>query len=724
MTDYKNFRVETDERGVRTATLDVPDRPVNVFEDSVLIELNDIVTAARHEASQVKMLVFRSGKQSGFLAGADIHRLQQISNREEAEWILQQGQSLFNNIQQLPFPTLAVVHGACMGGGLEFALACTYRLAVDHPSTKMGLPEVKLGLLPGWGGTQRLPRQVGMAQALSMMLQGSSLSAEKARKSNLVDGLIRSRDADDEINAFINDRLAGRSIHSSKRSWLDWAIDSSSLGRKLAVKQARKQTARQSKHYPALTRILDAVEAGASSKKVSEAGLKAERDGFCDLLFGDVAPHLINLFLLQETAKKASTWTDSAEPHPVQKIAVIGAGTMGAGIAQLAAVRGFSVVLQDVKQEFLDRGMKTIRDLLDKAVKKSAMTQQDADAALSRITTRVGWSDSGDIDCMVEAVVENIDIKKEIFHNADEQLPIHGVLASNTSALPIDKMADATERPEKVAGLHFFNPVHKMPLVEVVRAPHTSDETIATLIGVSKKLGKVPIVVNQSPGFLVNRILFPYLDEAGRLMCEGYSAKEIDREAKAFGMPVGPLELIDVVGIDVARDVSRSLSKLAGQETPAPELLQRLVDNGHLGQKSGKGFYHWKDGKKGDPVELTGFEPTPLDIQIDNWTPEGETFSPIQQRLILVMINEARKCLVENVVSEPWVVDLGMVLGTGFAPFRGGPMACLEKWGTVAVDQRLSYLAGKLGSRFEPCCPKEGTSAAQSVPGPATASHG
>jgi 3-hydroxyacyl-CoA dehydrogenase/enoyl-CoA hydratase/3-hydroxybutyryl-CoA epimerase len=703
MKPLRNFEIQQNDRGVLTAVLNVPDRPVNVFEDSVLLDLHEIVQHVQSDGGKtIKFVVFRSGKPTGFLAGADIHRLQSLNTREEAAWILEQGQKLFNAIEQLPVPTLAVIHGACMGGGLEFAMACRYRLAVNDANTKLALPEVKLGLIPAWGGTQRLPRKVGLMAALPMVLEGKTLSAKKALKSGLVDGLIASPTSEQEINDFISQRLQGRPLAGPQRTWLQWAVESNPLGRSFALKKAREGVAKYAKQYPALHKIIGAVEAGLPSPTVSETGLKAERDAFTDLLFGDVAPNLIGIFLNQEKAKKTSTWTDKAEGQSVKKIAVIGAGTMGAGIAQLAASRGLEVILQDVKDDFVQRGMETCRGLFSKAASKGAMTQAEADAGLARLHPRVNWGPSDDIGLMIEAVVEKPEIKASIFKTADELLSAGAVLASNTSALPIDDMARATRRPGQVAGLHFFNPVHKMPLVEVVRAPQSSDDAIATLVGVAKKLGKVPVVVKQSPGFLVNRILFPYLDEAARLVAEGYPTKDIDKAAKKFGMPMGPLELLDVVGIDVALDVSKTLSPLSNQETPTPELFQRMVEAGLKGQKTGKGFYEWKDGQRGETVAIPGVEArTPTEV-LPDWTAAGEKFDAIQQRLALSMVNEAAKCLAEEIVTEPWMVDLGMVLGTGFAPFRGGPMKCIEHWGEGEVTERLKLMSSRLGRRFEP----------------------
>ncbi len=724
MLPFKNFKTVTDDRGVMTATLDVPDRPVNVITDSVLYELNEIINHVERKLSPpVKLLVFRSGKTSGFLAGADVHRLRKIQNEAEADIALNAGQTLFNRIEAISIPTIAAIHGPCLGGGLELALACKYRVAVDDPQTRLGLPEVKLGLIPAWGGTQRLPRQVGLSTALPMLLQGKLLSVKEAHRCGLVNRIISADNAEAELAGFINRRLENDPVAPRTRDLKQWLIDSNPIGRMFAMKQARREVTKLSKHYPALNKILDAVEIGLRNGQVTEAGLVAERTAFKELLLGKVAPHLIDLFLNQEMAKKSSTWTDESKPAEVKRILVLGAGTMGAGIAQLAASRGFSVLLQDVKEDYINRGMETIRGLFSKAVKKGVLPKEDAEHAVSKIQTRVNWGSSDDVDLMIEAIVEQVDVKRSVFTNADTTLPMHSILASNTSALPIEQMANVTSRPEKVAGLHFFNPVHKMPLVEVVRAPQTSDDTIAVLVSVAKKLGKVPVVVKQSPGFLVNRILFPYLDEAARLATEGERIEEIDAEAKKFGMPMGPLELLDVIGLDVALDVSKTLSPLATQSTPSPALFQSMVVSGSKGQKSGKGFYAWQEGKKKQSLPKDQTSISVDRVNVPDWVVNGETFNVIQQRLILSMVNESQKCVDEGVVAEPWMVDLGMVLGTGFAPFRGGPMACIETWGREEVKARLQILEKAFGQRFRPANGFTETPTFERVPNPSKVSH-
>ncbi|WP_437185360.1 3-hydroxyacyl-CoA dehydrogenase NAD-binding domain-containing protein [Planctomicrobium sp. SH668] len=703
MLNLKTFRVSTSSDQVLTAVLDVPERSVNVFDQQVIEDLTALVgELEKMSPRDVRFIVFRSGKAAGFLAGADIQRLGTLSSAEEVSALIEHGQALFNRIENLPIPTLALIHGACVGGGLEFALSCKFRLAVDSPETKLGLPEVKLGLIPAWGGTQRLPKKIGLSQALPMVLEGKLISASAAFKNGLVDELIDPTHIDDALNQFVQEKLSGRERAAPSSTWTRWLLDRNGVGRALVLNLARKSIAKTASHYPALPEILKAVAIGAETSDVTEEGLLVERHAFTMLALGSVSKNLIHLFLDTERAKKGSSWMNGMEPLPVRKIAVIGAGTMGAGIAQLAASRGLAVVLQDIQQEFVDRGMETIRSLFTKAVAKKAMTQEAAQSALKNIESRTAWRSDDSIDLMVEAIVEKLEVKESLFLQADLALPPRALMVSNTSALPISDMAQATKRPDKVAGLHFFNPVHKMPLVEVVRAPDTSDETIATLVALAKALGKTPIVVKQSPGFLVNRILFPYLDEAARLALEGYSLSEIDRSARKFGMPMGPIELLDVVGLDVALDVSKTLTPLAKQESPIPALFQKMVDAGHRGQKSGQGFYRWISGRKGDAAPLPEQVSIAKEEPMNDWNVNGESLDHIQQRLFLAMINESRRCLAEGVVQEAWMVDLGMVLGTGFAPFRGGPMQCIQSWTETEVVRRLEKLKERYGNRFDP----------------------
>jgi 3-hydroxyacyl-CoA dehydrogenase / enoyl-CoA hydratase / 3-hydroxybutyryl-CoA epimerase len=708
--DFRHMRLERDARGVATVTFDVKDSPVNVFNDEVARELQQVVEQL--ERDPPKAAVFRSGKPAGFLAGADVRQIRRLETEDEVRAVLTAGQELFDRVEQLPFPTVAVIHGPCLGGGLEFALACRHRVARDDAQTKLGLPEVQLGLIPGWGGTQRLPRLVGLRQALRMILEGSTLSAKKAAAAGLVDLAVPPEQFEAEVSRFIDDRRAGRSVRRPSRGLLGTLVEGTWPGRAVVLATARKRIAKRARDYPAVPAALRAIEAGLG--RVGPAGFAAERAEFAEVVFTPAARNLIELFFQRERARKPSTWVSSDhKPAPVRKAAVVGAGTMGAGIAQLVAFNGIPVVVKDINDEIVASGMKKIESLTSEAASKGVLSRDAADALVRNVTPTSQWEPLAGSDLVIEAVVEREDVKREVFRQLAERLGPSAVLASNTSALSVTRLAEATPNPGRVAGLHFFNPVHKMHLVEVVRARSTNDETIATLVELVRKLGKVPVVVADSPGFLVNRILFPYLDEAVRLVLEGVlpgpvgthplppsgvPGPDVDREAVRFGMPMGPLELLDQVGIDIAADVSKTFAVFRSDPGPSPERFAEMVKDGALGKKTGRGFYEYRDDRRGKPTRWA----TPTNPRaVPPGEPAGE-LSDLQKRLIYPMINEAAKCLEAGVVTEPWVVDFAMVLGTGFAPFRGGPLRTADSLGLARVVRELDALRREHGERFEP----------------------
>lgn len=706
-TAFENFQVTCDERGIATITIDLPHQPHNVFNQSVIEELAQLADRLEKE-SDVRFVIFRSGKASGFLAGADVTRIQSIETREEAEAIIGLGQELFTRIERLPIPTLAAIHGPCLGGGLEFALACRYRIARDDSATRLGLPEIQLGLLPGWGGTQRLPRTIGLARALQLILTGSRLPAKKAERHGLIHCAAPPERFDAEIESFVADRLAGKPLLPPKRGLVAKLRDETRLGRRLVLGAVRRKIAAQGEHYPAAPAAVRAVETGL--RKSFEEGLIAERKAFVDLLFTPTCRNLLELFFARERARKSKSWVDdqaaaaAREQPPIERIAVIGAGTMGAGIAQLAAYEGYAVALRDVDEDAVGAGMKRIERLMNDLVQRGSLRSEEAAARLNAVTPCVDWGPAARSDLAIEAVVERMDVKQEVFRTLDERLPGHAILASNTSALPVAQLAGATGRPAQVAGLHFFNPVHKMQLVEIVRTGNTANETVARLVDFVRGLGKTPVVVADSPGFLVNRILFPYLDEGVRMVCEGLAVDMVDREARRFGMPMGPLELLDQVGLDVATGVARTMAGKAAEAGPTPERLQQMVDQGRLGKKSGRGFYEYKKGRRGKPVveasRSAGSRPTG---RLGTSRSDSGRLSEIQQRLVGAIVNESAKCLEERIVTEAWVIDLAMVLGTGFAPFRGGPLRLADQWGIEAVVCDLRRMEEGLGARFAPC---------------------
>ena len=701
--DFRHLRMERDARGVATVIFDVKDSPVNVFNDEVAQELQQVVEQI--ERDPPKAAVFRSAKPAGFIAGADVHQIRRLKTEDEVRAVLTAGQQLFDRVERLPFSTIAVIHGPCLGGGLEFALACRHRVARDDAQTKLGFPEVQLGLIPGWGGTQRLPRLVGLRQALRMILEGSTLSAKKAASARLVDLAASPEQFEAAIEWFIEDRLAGRPVRSRSRGLLGTLLDSTRPGRAVVLSSARKRIIYRG-GYPALPAALRAIEAGL--RHAGPAGFAAERNEFAGVVFTPAARNLIELFFQRESARKPSTWVSGDHtPALVRKVAVVGAGTMGAGIAQLVALNGIPVVVKDINDEIVAGGMKKIESLTRKAVSKGALSRDAGDALLRNVTPTSQWEPIAGTDLVIEAVVEREDVKREVFRQLAERLGPSAILASNTSALSVTRLAEATPNSERVAGLHFFNPVHKMHLVEVVRARSTNDATIATLVEIVRKLGKVPVVVADSPGFLVNRILFPYLDEAVRLVIEGVWGKSVDEVAKRFGMPVGPLELLDQIGIDIAADVAKTFAALTRDPGPVPARFAEMVKDGALGKKASRGFYEYPKGERGKPTRWSiPAQPMSLRVEVE---PGGKVVTShkiprtlIESRLIYPMINEAAKCLEAGVVTEPWVVDFAMVLGAGFAPFRGGPLRMADSIGLSQVVRELDVLRREHGERFEP----------------------
>lgn len=701
MNDFKHLSITMDDRNVATVAIDAANRSVNVFDEELLDEMRTVVFQFADQPD-LSLIVFRSGKPSGFLAGADVGHIQSIVSPEAAETALKKGQDLFEAIARLSVPTVAVIHGACLGGGLEFAMACQFRIALDSGGTKLGLPETQLGLIPGWGGTQRLPAIVGLTRAMTMILEGSQLSAGDAYKAQLVDALASIENTEADVACFLERCGSTSPPRPRGGSWWKWLTEKTLPGRLALFAIVRRRIARRGRHYPALNAALRAMEVGLN--KGREAGLKEERDQFCRILFQPTIRNLLELFSQRERARKVSTWVAATKSGhaPIETVAVIGGGTMGAGIAQLALTRGYRVVLRELNAELAAAGEKRVLDLLNSAARKGAIAKDTAEAARRAFTVTTEWAPVRDADLVIEAIVEKLNVKQTLFRELDALLPECVILASNTSALSITELAKVTSRGDRIAGLHFFNPVHKMPLVEVVQANDTSPQTLETLLEFTRALGKTPLLVSEGPGFLVNRILFSYLDEAVRLVLDGVPVSEIDREAKRFGLPMGPLELMDTVGLDIATDVASTLAVLDTESSPTARFLNELVQRGSKGQKSGQGFYVYEKNRRGAVAEL-GVKSQASAPQIPSRRIGDETFSGIQLRLIGSLINAAAQTLQAGIVREPWMVDLGMVLGTGFPPFRGGPLRLAEFWGHDTVRQILGELARTLGPRFEPC---------------------
>ncbi|MEM6472573.1 MAG: 3-hydroxyacyl-CoA dehydrogenase NAD-binding domain-containing protein [Planctomycetota bacterium] len=692
---YQNFDINVNAKGVATVSLDVPRRPMNVITESVMTELDEIVTELEL-ADNIKLVVFRSAKESGFLAGADVEVIREIESPHEAESMLTRGQRLFGRIEALAVPTVVLIHGPCLGGGLEWALACDYRIARDNTSTKIGLPEIKLGLIPGWGGTARLQRLVGLCKSLELILTGKHLSASDALSIGLVDRALRPSMWRDEIDRLLDVIGETGSIPTSNRSSrLSVSAQAFAPMRRLILNLAGKQIARRADHYPALRSAMRAIDAGCISV---ERGLRAERDEFAELIQTKTCRSLIELFFARERARSLSTWCpDSARvihQNPIRKLGVVGAGAMGAGIVQLAATRGFSVAVKEIDDAAVASAREKLDSMLGQYARRKNMTPAELVLLRDRIEIASGDEILADADCVVEAVVEKMEVKQHVLSAVERVTAGSAILATNTSALSVATMGEALQMPRRLAGLHFFNPVHRMELVEIVRAERTDDATIERLVAFVKALGKTPVVTTDTPGFIVNRILFPYLGKATELLLSGVPARTIDREAKMFGMPMGPIELLDQVGLDVALHVAGTLTDVVESNERVAGALESMVRQNQCGVKTGLGFYDYR-GKKRAPRDT---ESLPINMDATQASVNfgqdllEDGMSELGRVLIYPMLAEAARCLDEKVVEHAWAIDLAMVLGTGFAPHRGGPLSVIDEIGRETFEFNLEKL--------------------------------
>jgi 3-hydroxyacyl-CoA dehydrogenase/enoyl-CoA hydratase/carnithine racemase len=693
---YNHFSVENDTQGVTTVSLSVAGRAMNVLDWAVMNELDRVISEIE-ASTTTRAVLFRSHKESGFLAGADVHGIAKIASHEEVLRLIAFGQGMFKRIEQLKVPTIAVIHGPCLGGGLEWALACDFRLARNNSSTQLGLPEIKLGLIPGWGGTQRLPRLIGMRLALDMILTGKAVDSVRAERIGLVDRAITPDAWEPEVATFVQAALTRPkpSLRKMKEGF---------FARWLTLAIARYKTRNEMLHYPAISNAIDAI---AASGKSDGEGYAIEKELFTELIATPTCRNLIDLFKSREAARNPGTWihTNDLTVHrdPIRKIGIVGAGVMGAGIAQLAATRGFDVAVKEVDGASAEAGCIRVHDLIHRQAKRKSIGVAETASLLSRIHISSDAAVLDDCDLVIEAAVEKSSVKASIFRTLGCRLHESAILTSNTSSLSIQSMADVTAQPGRVAGLHFFNPVHRMDLVEVVAAPQTDPATLAALVGIVRALGKTPIVAKDSPGIVVNRVLFPYLGEAVRMVSEGYDVARIDSELRAFGMPMGPLELLDQVGIDVALHAANSLRGVLPESQSVIGPLAALAEHDQLGKKTGNGFYRYSKGK------LRGTAKLPPGIRPQNasnahrrvgFELRDDSLTAIQRRLVYPMLIEAVRCLEIGIVSHAWAVDLAMVLGTGFAPHRGGPLHMIDAIGRETFMFNLEQLRIQHGSRF------------------------
>lgn len=643
-----NVSLQIDKR-IATILFDREGSGANLFDRATLVELAAILEIIGAERDLDGVLL-RSAKPSIFIAGADLNALQSARG-DDLRDLIELGQRTFNLLEDLRVPTVAAIHGACAGGGCELALACDWRVASDSSSTKIGLPETQLGILPAWGGSTRLPRLIGLPQALAAILSGKLHAAKEARAKGLVDAVVPEQHLVShaltmlargkrrpKIRPFIHHRLGVRLVHRKALAAL--------------MEKTRGL-------YPGRLAALDV--ACASVNRPRGQSLDAERDAILRLAELPATKQSIRLFFLTERAKKHRHV--EAAPREIRSAAVIGSGVMGSGIAYWLSTRRIPVILQDIDDAAIARGMKAIEGLYAEAAKRRVLTATDAARGLDRIHTAAGPVPLQRCDLIIEAAVEDLAIKKKIFADLAARAAPDAILATNTSALPVHELAAVIPRPERLLGLHFFNPVHRMQLVEVVRAATTSDETLATGVAFVRSIGKLPVVVRDSPGFLVNRILMPYLVEAARLFEAGTPAREIDGAMLDFGMPMGPLRLLDEVGLDVSLHVARTLAAAYPDRMAVPGLLEKMVEKGMLGRKTGGGFYPHDDRNRRSTRKARSLR-----------TRRSSAPADLAAHLAGMMAREARLCLDEKVAASADDIDLAMILGTGYPPFRGGPM--------------------------------------------------
>lgn len=684
--------------GIGYIEFDQPDSKVNILNMETIGKLDKIITDLAG-ITVLKAVVFLSKKKNVFIAGADIKEIEKITEVQDGQNKAKTGQDLFNKIEDLKTPTIALIDGVALGGGCELALACLYRVATFNEKVSIGLPEVNLGFVPGFGGTYRLPRIVGLSEGLKLILTAKPVDAQKALKIGLVDRLFPNAGLEEHLQTFvgqvIDKKVKKKRFQPPKKKGIVRLLEGFRPFHKVIYKQSRKTVLSMTKgFYPAPLKALDVVSQNFYCGRTR--GLQIEREGFGELAVTDISKNLVHVFYLMEKYKKLSAeGTEEIKPEEICHCSVVGAGIMGGGIAQLLSSRDIWVRMKDINHEALAQGLKAASKIYQKAVQSRKLSKAQANLKMAHITTALDYSGFKHSGIVIEAVVEKMEVKKKVFHELSMAVNERAVLATNTSALSVTEMAKETKDPSRVIGLHFFNPVHRMPLVEIITTDLTSKETIAATLNFAKKLGKTPILVKDSRGFIVNRILLVYMAEAGRILEETGDMHRIDKVMTDFGMPMGPFILSDEVGLDVGLKVMRILEESFGGRFKAVDAFEKLFAKGLLGKKTNKGFY------------IHGSHPTPnpdVEKLFDQKQFQSVSDTVIEKRLVYLMVNEAARCLEEKIVPEPHAVDVGMIFGTGFPPFRGGLLHYADKVGIgEIVDELCRFRDQYKSERFSPC---------------------
>jgi 3-hydroxyacyl-CoA dehydrogenase / enoyl-CoA hydratase / 3-hydroxybutyryl-CoA epimerase / enoyl-CoA isomerase len=689
------LRLEVLDGNLGLLTLDQPGSRANTLGQAVLGELERQV-AELAGRTQLRGLMLQSAKPGMFVAGADLKELG--GPKRDADTVRQmvrRGLGIIAAIEALPYPTVALIDGPCLGGGLELALAFDYRLAGTNPKTELGLPEVKVGLFPGWGGTQRLTRLIGPALAAEMICTGEPAKPDRARQLGIVFDVVPSERLLDEGRRLIEwAHSSGDWRQARKRKQQPVGLSEEQLSFTVAVARAQVM-AKTGGQYPAPLAALEAIAKGCNLPL--EEGLKVETEQFVPLVGSPVSRNLIAVFFMtQRLQKDPGVAAADVKPRPVEQVGVVGAGIMGAGIAGAHVRRGVPALMLDAVPAALEKGVAAITKSLQGRVEIGRMSPAEMAGALARLSTSLTTSALADRDVVIEAIIENEEAKVRLYGEVQKVMRPGAILASNTSTISITRMAKSVARPESFAGMHFFNPVDRMQLVEVIRGERTADETVATLVALAKRIGKTPIVVRDCPGFLVNRILFPYINESLVLLQEGASPRAVDRAATAFGMPMGPITLNDLVGLDTSLYAGRVINTAFTDRAVTTRILDELVAAGRLGQKSGAGFYSYAKGSRGAD------DPALEAILARCRTGRREVSKEeITDRLFLPMLTEASRVLTEGIVREPGDVDMGLILGIGFPTFRGGLLRWADEVGLGNILERLKKYE-PLGPRFRP----------------------
>jgi 3-hydroxyacyl-CoA dehydrogenase/enoyl-CoA hydratase/3-hydroxybutyryl-CoA epimerase len=696
------FTLSVDPDQIATLTLNLEGEKVNKLSMAVVKEAEHLLEELARR-KEIRGIVFISGKEDNFIAGADINEFLKFESAAQATEMSRYGQTVLQKIEDLHIPVVAAIHGACLGGGMEFALACHYRICTDDEKTQLGQPEVQLGLLPGAGGTQRLPRLTGIRNAIEIATSGRNYKPRQALKKGMVDEVVPPPLFLQLAKARAVE-LAAKKLKPKThlpKGITTWAMERNPIGRRILFHQAEKLIRQKTHgHYPAPLRALQAIRIGVM--KGPREGYLDESRGFGELAMTEVCRQLIHLFFATTDIKKDPGVDDpSIRPQPVSKVGILGAGFMGAGIAAVSSNAGITVRMRDLTAEACLKGLASCHKVFEERFNRKSITRLELQELKDRVSVTPDYTGFSTCDLIVEAVFEDLTLKHSVIREVEEHLRDDCVLGSNTSSISIARIAEASRRPESLIGLHFFSPVHKMPLLEIIVTPRTSPQTIVTSVEYAKKIGKFPIVVNDGVGFYTSRILTPYMNEAAFVLEEGAPIDALDQAMVDFGFPVGPVTLLDEVGIDVAAKVGKIMLQAFGERLRPPGSMDRLINDGRQGRKNRKGFYQYTPGKNGE-VRKAGVDSSVYAL-LPGGHPRKAIHTPdVQLRLSLTMLNECARCLEENILRSPRDGDVGAVMGLGFPPFRGGPFRYMDSLGMNNLLRDLEQLHNRFGERFRP----------------------